>query len=183
MAYLCTVAKRRGRVPKTNLCIIGLPKQFTDTVSKAMAEQMEMFYANIDDLFTYELIDSAHIEEVCGLEYLHKEEYSIVKRICTYDNTLIFIDYALLNRPEILKVVSDNCLLLFLSVNKDRYITLLDRSGLGDTMITINQDVFHDRDSICRSIADIIVECEELSEVDIIEKTIKQIISYYSLKN
>ena len=95
---------------KTNLCIIGLSNQFTNDVCKQLAIKMDMFYANIEDIFAYELMDIGKVEAVCGVDYLLKEEKSIIKRVCGYDNTLINILTNNSSRFCLLKLKNDNVL-------------------------------------------------------------------------
>ena len=165
---------------KSNLCIVGLPKQFIDILGKELSSKMDMFYANIEEIFAYELIDMARIEELCGLEYLQKEERSIVKRICGYDNTLINIDYAVLNKGDILELIKQHCLLLYFDISRNRYQRELDNEGQSSNLKLINMDVFQDRSNLCKEMADIVVDCEELDLHSLVDKTIEIVMQYFA---
>ena len=165
---------------KTNLCIIGLSKLFTDNVCKQLSTKMDMFYANVEEIFAYELMDLAKIEEVCGLEYLQKEEKSIIKRVCSYDNTLINIDYALLNNDDLCKIVKDNCLLIYLGLSIDGFVQEQKNELISESLISINKEVFEDRDYLCKNISDIIIDCKDLSFEEIVSQLLVRILEYYT---
>ena len=165
---------------KTNVCVVGLSKQFADNVCQELANKLDMFYANINKLFIYELTDLGKVEELCGVEFLVKEEISIIKRTCTYDNTLICIEYPLLNNSEILKIVKDNCLLIYLGTTQDRFDKELDRYEQSASIKLIEKDAFEDRDYLCRKMADLVVDCEDLDMDLLINRIVEKLVEYYS---
>lgn len=165
---------------KTNVCVVGLSKQFTDNLCQELANKLDMFYANINKLFEYELTDLSKVEELCGIEFLIKEEMSIIKRTCTYDNTLICIEYPLLNNNEILKIVKDNCLLIYLGTTQEKFNNELDRIEENNSIKIIEKDAFEDRDFLCRKMADLVVDCEDLQMDLLINRIVEKIVEYYS---
>lgn len=165
---------------KSNVCIVGLSKQFAENVCQELANRLEMFYANINKLFEYELTDLDKVEELCGIEFLVKEEISIIKRTCSYDNTLMCIEYPLLNNSEILKIVKDNCLLIYLGTTQAQFNKELDRLEQSASIKIIEKDAFEDRDFLCRKMADLVVNCKDLDLDLLINKIIKKLVEYYS---
>ena len=165
---------------KTNVCVVGLSKQFTDNLCQELANKLDMFYANINKLFEYELTDLSKVEELCGIEFLIKEEVSIIKRTCTYDNTLICIEYPLLNNNEILKIVKDNCLLIYLGTTQENFNNELDKIEENNSIKIIEKDAFEDRDFLCRKMADLVVDYEDLQMDLLINRIIEKIVEYYS---
>ena len=164
---------------KSNICVVGLSKQFTDIVCQQLANKLDMFYANIEKLFVYELTDLNKVEEICGVDFLIKEQISIIKRTCSYDNTLMCIEYPLLNNNDILQLIKDNCLLIYLGVNKDRFKEELDNNEDSKSVRIIELDAFHDRDLLCRNIVDISIDSEQLEMNDLINRIIDKILEYY----
>ena len=164
---------------KTNLCIVGLSKQFTDNVCKLLSIKMDMFYASIEEIFAYELMDIEKIEEICGLDYLVKEEKSIIRRVCGYENTLINIDYSLLNNDEILDEVDKNCLIIYLSLTEDRFEKEQIKEHISSNLMSINKEVFCDRDFLCKNISDITINCEDLNIDNLVNRITEQILQYY----
>lgn len=164
---------------KTNLCIVGLTKLFTDEVCKELASSLGMFYANVDDLLEYELGDRNKIEEVCGKEYLVKEELSVIRRACSFDDTVINIDYANLNNETALGYVKSSSLIVYLRLTKDRFKAELDREGQSFNQRVIASDLFDDRDFICGRLADISVICKGEMK-DILNKINEKILEFYA---
>ena len=165
---------------KTNICVVGLSKHFTDIVCQQLAIKLDMFYANIAELFEYELTDLNKIEEICGIDFLIKEQISIVQRTCTYDNTLMCIEYPLLNNSEILKLVKNNCLLIYLNITKKDFEEELNKVESNKSSRIIEIDAFHDRDILCKYMCDLVVDCENLDMDSLITKIIKNIVEFYS---
>lgn len=165
---------------KANICIVGLSKQFTNDVSKQLSIRMDMFYANIQDILEFELMDLDKVEEVCGVEYLLKQERSIVRRVCSYDNTLINVDYSCLNNDNNLEVIRDNCLIIYLKLNEKRFIKELEKENINNNVKNIDKDLFHDRDFLCNKFSDISVNCEEYSDSEIVDIVIEKILEFYT---
>ena len=164
---------------KSNVCVVGLSKQFTDIVCQKLAIKLDMFYANIEKLFEYELTDLNKVEEICGIDFLLKEQVSIIKRTCSYENTLMCIEYPLLNNEDILKLVKDNCLLIYLGMTKDRFKEELDKTKESNSVKIIETDAFNDRDIICRNMADVVIDCDLADMTILLNKIIDKIVEYY----
>lgn len=167
-------------MPKSNLCVIGLAKMFTDDICKQLSVRMDMFYANIQQILEYELIDALKVESICGKEYLLKEEISIIKRICGYENTLINIEFANLNNETTLQNVKNNCLVVYLKLPQERYAKEQSKEVQSFSIAQLNMDLFDERDTICSNLSDVIIDCKDNSVDVIIEDLIEQIIWYYS---
>ena len=167
-------------MPKSNLCVIGLTKMFTDDVCKQLSIRVDMFYANIEHVLEYELIDAMKVETVCGKEYLLKEEMSIIKRICTYEDTIINMDFANLNNETNLKNIKDNCLVLYLRLSHDKYGIELSKENQSFTSHQLNMDLYEDRDIICSKVCDVVVDCDNNNIDELIDIIIERIVWYYS---
>lgn len=164
----------------TNICIVGLTKLFTDEVCKELSSSLEMFYANVDDLLEYELQDKLRVEEVCGKEYLIKEELSVIRRVCSFDNTVINIDYVNLNNDTALEYVKNSSVLIYLQLTRDRFSKELDKEELSFNQRIIGGDLFEDRDFICTKLADIVVPVEDSNCEETLSKINELILKYYS---
>jgi len=167
---------------KSNICLYGLAKQFTDDIGNSLSNKLDIFYANFEKIFEFEMIDLNKLEEVCGKEYFLKKETSLLKRLCTYENTLINIDYSLLNNDNNLKYIKDNCLIIYLKVGIDRFKKEIIKDNLSYGNIAMNLDLFKDRSQICEKNADIIVECKDMNNNDIIESVIVEILNFFENK-
>jgi len=165
-------------MPKVNVCVVGLAKDFTDKVCIELSELLELYYANVEKILEFELFDHENIEKVCGKDYLQKEQNSIIKRLCTYEDTLINLNYYNLNNDEILNNIKENCLLIYLQVSLDKFNDAID--ALDENNHIIDKALFIDRDRICKSEADIVIDCKDLAVTDVVKLISDNIISYYS---
>ena len=161
----------------SNICIIGLIPEFTSQVSMALAEKLEMFYANVDDLIEFELMDKRKFEEVCGTEYLIQEEKSIVRKICSYENTLLTLKYSVLNNEENIRNIRDNCLLIYIRFDKKNYDLVVKR----ENSEILDEEVYNDRDFICKNISEFTISCTAAhSTQGVVELIYRSLLDYYS---
>ena len=174
-----TLVAKGGVMSKTNLCVFGLIKEFADDIAKDLAIRLDMYYANVEEIIEFELIDLKFMEEVCGLDYLNKKELSIVRRLCTYDNTLMNINFNKLNSNKFLESVKKNCLIIYLEQSKKEYKRMLDSNGTTDNEKKICMQIFDDRHRISKNIADITIDCSDIGKQEILDKIITEILKIY----
>ena len=105
---------------------------------------------------------------------------SIIKRICSYENSVININYSNLNNETTLQDVRSSCLVIYLHIEKDRFSELIEREEEGFNYKQINKDLFVERDIICSQLADIVVDCKDFENNDVIDAVIEAIVKYYS---
>ena len=161
----------------SNICIIGLIPEVTAQVSMALAEKLEMFYANVDDLIEFELMDMKKLEEVCGTEYLIQEEKSIVRKICSYENTLLTLKYSVLNNEDNIRNIRENCLLIYLRFDKPNYDVVVKR----ESSEVLDEEVYNDRDVICKNRSEFTITClAPQSTQAIVELIYRSLLDYYS---
>lgn len=167
---------------KANICLIGLSNSFVDKYALDLSKKLDMFYANASEIIQFELFDKNKMEEVCGKEYLEKKESAILRRICTYENTIVNVEYQLLNNENNYKFVKDNCLIIYLKLNLDRYKEELLTNNLSDSTRLLNVDLFGDRDFICEKKADIVVDCRWQRDEELVDSILKKLLSFYEVE-
>ena len=161
----------------SNICIIGLIPEVTAQVSMALAEKLEMFYANVDDLIEFELMDMRKLEEVCGTEYLIREEKNIVRKICSYENTLLTLKYSVLNNEDNIRNIRENCLLIYIRFDKPNYDMVVKREGSE----SLDEEVYNDRDFICKNISEFTINCLAAHSTQaVVEMIYRALLDYYS---
>lgn len=165
-------------MPKLNICVVGLAKDLTDKICSELANRLELYYANVEKILEFELFDQENIEKICGKDYLLREEKSIIKRLCTYEETLINLNHFNLNNDETLNTVKEHCLLIYLHITEDRFNVELQNTTDGNNVF--DKTLFSDRDKICRHEADIVIDCEDLDVSNIASLASESIINYFS---
>jgi len=160
---------------KKNICVIGMVPEFTNGIAETLADKLDMFFANVNDLIEFDLIDVAETEIICGRDYLLKIEQKKVREVCTYENTVITMDYSVLNNDENIKTIKDNCLLIYVKLNRDNFLKKFRVGKKND----FNELLFNDRDFICTNIADVVADCNFLTQKESVELLIEEIKRYY----
>lgn len=163
-----------GRMAKHNLCVIGLYKTVKPLANR-IADTLDMYFADIDELIAFDLLDVKLTQEVCGREYLLKIEKNKVKTVTSYENTLLSLDYSVLNNDSIIENIKDNCVIIYLKYSSDYVKSRLKKTD------GIEYELFEDRDYICTQMADIIVHCDDLPTNKIIEQTTTKLQDYYNV--
>ena len=99
-----------------NIALVSLDDKFCKRVSSALANKLDMFWADCHDLVVYNLIDPKKVLETCGFEYYKEQENSVVKDCSQYHNTVISVGF------DIFKEYYSffcNSLIIFLDLNKE----------------------------------------------------------------
>ena len=79
-----------------------------------------------------------------------------------------------------MKIVKDNCLLIYLGTTQVRFDKELDRYEQSASIKVIEKDAFEDRDYLCRKMADLVVDCEDLDIDLLINRIVEKLVEYYS---
>lgn len=166
-------------MPKANICLIGLSNQFIDKNALELSKKLDMFYANASEIIQFELFDISRMEEMCGKDYLEKKETAVLKRICTYENTVINIEYQLLNTETNYKFIKENCLIIYLKLSLNRYKKEILEEKMSDSAKSLNIDLFKDRDFICSKKADIVVDCKDMYGEELLGLIMQKLLGYY----
>lgn len=164
---------------KSNICVIAVDKRYSRTVAKLLSRALSTNYADINRLIEYELMDVDEVVRLCGEEYLRKLEYSKVKNVSSFENTLFTLDCELLGRDGHCDVVKKNALLIFLSMSKASYCAKLKNQKLGKNDKQNQIDVFDDRNALFGEMADIVVECDGLDAGKVVKKIKNSIVEYF----
>lgn len=164
---------------KTNLCISGLSPTYIKKLSKYFASNMDMFYVDVDGLMEYDLINSKEVGDLCGKEYLINLQNKTVKRASNFENSLLAINYSLLSQGQNLKNVKNNCLLIYLHINKDTYEKKLKSEKTGKLARILNLSVFDERSEFLRGKSDLTIYIDGFKLTEIYAKLKESLIEYY----
>ena len=137
---------------KNNILFLCLDEKFGADVSKSVAEDFLMYFANVKELVEYDLFDSGEILAKCGEEYYLQREQNVVQTICDYDNALLFSNYDIFNYNK--EAFLSNCLVVYLKIPKK----LLSKEEV------INRLSFDIKDKELESVAYITVELKNLNK-------------------
>ncbi len=142
----------------SNICIVSLLKNYTKKVAKRVAVALEMFYADVEDLLAFDLIDVATADNIVGKEYIEKKETEKTKALSNYENTVITLDYLSLNKPQNLKIIKNTAVLIFLNFNYKNFKNKIKYEKISLNQKAIEITMYAERTKVLAYYADIIVE-------------------------
>ena len=166
---------------KTNICVYGLTEDYVKKIAKRVSNKFEMFFADVDALIEFDLINTQMVEEVCGKEYLEKLERKKVKNTATFENTLLSLKFSLINDEMNRKVLDENCLMVYIKLNEESFEKKLSKSSKEKLNRILSMAVFKERDKLLESYADIVVDCSDLTVYSATAKVQDKIFDYYEV--
>jgi shikimate kinase len=152
---------------ETNLCIIGLAKDFTDQLCKKLSARLDMFYANVEEFVDYNL-EAEEMKKICGIEYFKNKQINEIRKICRYENTMLNINYTLLNDKVIFDIIKSSCVIIYLQLDLERINIEFRKEKRTPNEINIINTMYNDRDFLCKSKAHITIPFDK-SDDEIIE--------------
>lgn len=142
-----------------NLIVVGLSNEFVRFISSRLAEKLNFYYLDVDNLLDYSLMDRIKMNEVCGAKYLDEQEKKVIKSLNDYEKTVmsIKIDTFIAN----LKFISSDNIKVYASFNKSN---LKDVNQLlkpeFETEIVLNELTFNEEDKFLKKNCDIVINCD-----------------------
>lgn len=83
---------------KYNLIFVSLFNINIKKLFLLVSKKTELYYLNIEELIEYSLLDKSKMIDVCGIDYMEKEENKIVSSINQYENTIVSMDFETFSR-------------------------------------------------------------------------------------
>lgn len=163
---------------KKNITIICLVNDYKKRVAKALADELEMFYADVNEIMEYNLINDEMLEKA-GQQYFDENESKTVKTIASYDNTILTLNFSTLNKGNNLDILKKDSLIIYLKLNFEKFCEL-NRYENKKSLIKINEIAFEDRNTYISSFADIIVNVVHTELSSVINEIINDINKYFS---
>ena len=160
---------------KEGICVLCLNKLLCNKVSQNLAKKLDMFYLDLDELVEYELLNPQFVEDRCGKEYLLKLERNTVKRATTFENSLLSLNYTLLNDEMNLKNVKNKCIIIFIELSKENYEKKLKRENKSKLKNILDTFIFDERNIICKQISDIAINADGCSYLQVANKIINEL--------
>ena len=155
---------------KKNITIICLSNEYKKNIAKQLALELDMFYADINDIMEYNLINSEMLEKA-GQQYYDENEAKTIKTVSGYDDTILTLNLSTLNKSNYLDIIKQNSLIIYIRLDFETFMNL-NKTENSKALVKINEIAFDDRDKLISSFADIIVENKDID----VTRTIKQII-------
>ena len=154
---------------KSNILIVGLIDEFNKNIAYEISNRLGVYFLDIKDLIEYEIADRQNMIDLCGVEYLEKQEYKIIKGVTGFENTIITISNEIFTKWDAYNIFNDSCIILYLRLEENEineyFIT-------AENKFNLNRIVFKDRDDYLASHSTITIN----ARIDSPEKAVKDII-------
>ena len=146
---------------KTNIVLVGLYDKMIKSVAKRLADDFDMYLADLVEIVKYNLINEEEIEKICGVQYLNKQKIKIVGEIAGYENTIVHLPYSIFAENENADKFKKNGTTIFINLTLSAFKKLLDKDK------TMSSDekklallVFDDRVSFAKKMCDLSVDID-----------------------
>lgn len=167
---------------KTNITIISFINSFEKKVAKALADDLELYYVDVNDFMEFNLINVNEVLTTCGPDYLNKIERKTVKTVSDFENTVITLNTNMLFDKENIKSLKESSIIVYIQLpskmveGESKKVAASDKSHLD-----VQNLVMEEREKQLLSICDIVVPSNNLNEKSTIKKVVKEINAYYTV--
>lgn len=165
----------------SNITLLALNNNLKKILAKKLSKQLDMFYVDIDDFIEYDLNGIKRVIDVAGLEYFNKIETQTLKRIYSYENTIITLSLNTLNKTMHKLFVKNKSVSIFIKVDFKFYKKYLKLESESKEIEEINVAVFNERNKLLSDFADLTVELNKKDEKNSIKLIIGAIEKYYKI--
>lgn len=171
--------KRKGRTRlKKNITIICLSTKFRQSVAKKLADELEMFYADVNDIMEYNLINSEMLEKA-GQEYFDENERKTIKTIASYENTVLTLNYSTLNKNDNFELLRQNTLIIFIELEYSCFVKL-NKEENAMPLAKVNEIAYEDRTKNIGNLADIVVSQTQADVTNTVSDILGGISNYFN---
>ena len=161
MDVLTVIADKGGCRLKTNIVLVGLYDKMTKSVARRLADDFDMYLADLVEIVKYSLINEEEIENICGLQYLNKQKAKVVDDISNYENSVIHLPYSIFSEGETANKFRKSGTTVFLKLSVGAFKKLLEK----DKSMSADEKklallVFEDRTAFAQKKCDLTVEID-----------------------
>lgn len=164
---------------KSNIIIVGFLKELNDSVCLRLSKELNMFYANVAEMVSYELINADEMITVCGLDYFQEQENKVLRRISSFENTIFCFDYNYFSNYG-KKYFENSCHIIYLKVSEQKLDKIIKQNNDYKTWSSaIDVIDFADRNKSLENSCDATVESDRVSVLSYSKKVKEYLKSLY----
>ena len=137
-----------------NVFIIGFINEDLEKIGQELANKLDYYYLNLENLIDYSLGNKLEVEKKCGIEYLNKEQKKLVYSSNSYERTIVSISYeTFINN---LDAISSSNVLIYVRQTKMQFlkrIQHLQKSGIENENLNnylLTEIAFEERDKLMK---------------------------------
>jgi len=145
---------------KNNLAIVTLSNNYSRQIGKQLANFLELFYVDLNDILEYNLVNSKMLE-VAGKEYFESERQKVIKSVAQFDNSLVVGDIELFLANNNFNYFKNNFYVIYLYCEKDKIDAIENNFNTKRQLFA-----FEEEDKICRIFASLVIDIKSDSKND-----------------
>jgi len=171
---------------QTNITMFCFLSKYSKNVAKILADKLEMFYVDFDELFEFDLVDSEHILKTlgkrAGTKYMAGIEQKTIRKVNEFENTIITISPQKLFSDKVTAAFKESSFFAYLQMTPSAAEMRAEISGdnVDSALLGIG---FSERDKLYVATSDVVVNCSKLKEKRATKKLIKELKSYFKKRS
>ena len=163
---------------KTNIAIISLVDKFSSKIAQELSSSLGMYYASLDDIISYEILNMDEIKEKCGEEYLDNLKMKVIKDVLEYENTVISLPISICSKYDFKKSAFDKTLTIYLKISQEEFDKIRKKNYDGK----VKSIAFSSRDKYLAETSDIIIPVSNFGQVQNVKKIKREVVEYFKKK-
>ena len=154
---------------KKNVLVLSLSNNFSRFVSKQIADSLELFYVDLNDMLEYNMVNEQMLE-TAGRKYFDKQMQKTIKSVLDYENSLVMGDIELFLNNNNLLYFKKDFLIVYMFVKEDELEEFEKNYEFKRSLYA-----FDEEDEICKMFANVVIK-PNIKEInfDEIKKTIQK---------
>ena len=167
---------------KNNITFICVVNSFGRYIAKAVAEKLDLYYADINDFLDFSMATTAQeVINLCGPEYLAKLEQEAVQTVASFENAVITVEARFFMNAKSRHSLKDGSVVVYLKTDMntyDKYLKTIKDENKKQELENI-KTVFDEYDAMCSRSCHITIELKDLNEKATTKKALKLINNYF----
>ena len=167
---------------QTNITLFCFLNQYSKNVAKILADKLDMFYVDFQELLEFDLVDAGHIIKTLGkrdgAKYINGIEQKTVTKVNEFENTVITISPQKLFSDKTPEAFRKSSFFVYLQMSQSAMNVQCEKSGdkVDSSLLGIG---FSDRDKLYVAESAVVVNCSKLKEKKAAKKIIKELKAYF----
>lgn len=141
---------------KSNILIVGLDSNFNRELGYELSLATSLYFLDVEDYILYSLQDPDKMLSQCGVEYLTKQENSVVRSCADFENTIIYIPFEYYNRNNAYNLFIETCNIFYIKFTEENIQNLEERD-----FEVINSIAYEDYDKILSKTSTYVIDAND----------------------
>lgn len=160
---------------KSNLCVVGFAPEFTISISKMLAYRLSMFYASINEMLEFDIINIEEAKEVVGIDYIEKLENEKIETLFSFENAVITMDIGMFIRGDNVKKIKKSAYVIFLDIPRELLTKLYGKNEKRPEDLKEQLRIYDERTNYCKKKCDFYINLNCLNKRIIVAEILNKL--------